>query len=130
MPVKGEVTREYAQKEPSYNKTLDQWEIHKAVDIKAKEGSVVKSIASGKIIDVFNSDKYGTSVKIESSDKTVLVYSNLNKEVAVKVNQEVKAGDTVGKIGNTAPVESAEGAHLHLEAFKDGKSINPMDLIK
>lgn len=130
MPVQGEVSREYAQKEPSYNKTLDQWEIHKAVDIQAKIGTTVKSIASGKVIDVSNNDKYGTSIKIESSNKTVLVYSNLDKDVNVKVGQSIKAGDTIAKIGNTSTVESAEGAHLHLEAFKDGKSINPMDLIK
>ena len=130
MPVQGEVTRDYAEKEPSYNKTLDQWEIHKAVDIQAKAGSEVKSIASGKVIDVYNNDKYGTTVKIESSNKTVLVYSNLDKKVGVKANQTVKAGDAIGKIGNTATVESAEGAHLHLEAFKDGKAINPMNLMK
>ena len=130
MPVQGEVTKEYAEKIPSYNKTLDQWEIHKAVDIQAKAGSTVKSIASGKIIDVSNDDKYGTTVKIESANKIVLTYSNLDKNVDAKVNQTVKAGDVIGKIGNTSTVESAEGAHLHLEAFKDGKSINPMSLMK
>ncbi|HSQ33824.1 MAG TPA: M23 family metallopeptidase [Peptostreptococcaceae bacterium] len=130
MPVQGEVTKEYAEKQPSYNSTLAQWEIHKAVDIQAKAGSTVKSIASGKVIDVSNNDKYGTSVKIESSNKTILVYSNLDKNSIVKVDQSVKAGDTIGKVGNTSTVESAEGAHLHLEAFKDGKSINPMNLMK
>jgi murein DD-endopeptidase MepM/ murein hydrolase activator NlpD len=130
MPVQGEVTKEYAEKIPSYNKTLDQWEIHKAVDIQAKAGSIVKAIVSGKVIDVSNDDKYGTTVKIESNNKTVLTYSNLDKDVAVKVKQEIKAGDAIAKIGNTSTVESAEGAHLHLEAFKDGKSINPMNLMK
>ena len=32
------VVREYSEKEPSYSKTLDLWEIHKGLDISADKG--------------------------------------------------------------------------------------------
>lgn len=124
------VTREYSEKEPSYSSTLDVWEIHKALDVQAKKGSKIKSIVNGKVTDVFKDDQHGVSVKVESKDKVAVVYSNLDDKVSVKKGQEVKDGDVIGKVGNTTSVESLEGAHVHVTATKDGKSIDPMTLIK
>ncbi|MCG4763894.1 M23 family metallopeptidase, partial [Fusicatenibacter saccharivorans] len=62
--------------------------------------------------------------------KVAVVYSNLDDKVSVKKGQEVKDGDVIGKVGNTTSVESLEGAHVHVTATKDGKSIDPMTLIK
>ncbi|MGL5642734.1 MAG: peptidoglycan DD-metalloendopeptidase family protein [Paraclostridium sp.] len=124
------VTREYSEKEPSYSSTLDVWEIHKGLDVKAKKGSKVKSIVSGKVTDVFEDDQHGVSVKIETKDKTTVVYSNLDSKLSVKKDQELKDGDVIGKVGNTTSVESLDGPHVHLTATKDGKSLDPMTLIK
>ncbi len=125
-----EVIREYSEKEPSYSNTLDVWEIHKGLDVKGKKGSKVKSIISGKIVDVFEDDQHGVSVKVESKDKLTVVYSNLDSKLSVKKNEEIKEGDVVGKVGNTTSVESLDGSHVHVTAYKDGKSIDPMTLIK
>lgn len=124
------VIREYSEKEPSYSNTLDVWEIHKGLDVKSKKGSKVKSIVSGKVVDVFDDDQHGVSVKVESKDKVTVVYSNLDSKVSVKKDQEVKEGDVIGKVGNTTSVESLDGPHVHVTAQKDGKSIDPMILIK
>lgn len=124
------VTREYSEKKPSYSTTLDVWEIHKALDVQAKKGSKVKSITDGKVVDIFKDDKHGMSVKIESKDKITVVYSNLDSKTLVKKGQKVSEGDTIGKVGNTTMVESLEDSHIHVTATKDGKSIDPMKLIK
>lgn len=124
------VIRGYSEKEPSYSSTLDVWEIHKALDVQAKKGSKVKTIINGKVTDVFKDDKHGVSVRVESADKLVVVYSNLDDKVCVKKGQEVKDGDLIGKVGNTTSVESLEGPHIHVTATKDGKAIDPMTLIK
>ncbi len=124
------VTRKYSEKTPSYSTTLDVWEIHKALDVQAKKGNKVKSITNGKVLDIFIDDQHGMSVKIESSDKITVVYSNLDSKVLVKKGQKVSEGDTIGKVGNTTMVESLEDSHIHVTATQDGKSIDPMKLIK
>ncbi|WP_042277576.1 M23 family metallopeptidase [[Clostridium] dakarense] len=123
------VIREYSEKEPSYSKTLDVWEIHKGLDISAKSGSEVKSLLNGKVESVFTDDQHGVSVKVKS-DNTTVVYSNLSKDTKVKKDQEIKSGDVLGTVGNTSSVEGQDGSHVHVEAFKGKEYIDPMSLIK
>ena len=114
------VVREYSEKEPSYSKTLDLWEIHKGLDISADKGYEVKSLLDGKVVNVFKDDKHGISVKVESTDNVVVIYSNLDEKTNVKK----------GTVGNTTSVESEDGIHVHVEAFNGEESIDPMTLIK
>lgn len=124
------VTRKYSEKEPSYSNTLDVWEIHKALDVKAKKGSKVRSLTNGKVIDIFKDDKHGVSVKVESKEKISVIYSNLDSKVLVKKGQSINDGDIIGKVGSTTNVESLDDSHVHVVATKNGKVINPMKLIK
>ena len=124
------VVREYSEKEPSYSKTLDLWEVHKGLDISAEQGHEVKSLLDGKIVNVFKDDEHGISVKVESANNIVVVYSNLNEKTNVKKGQEIKEGQILGVVGNTTSVESEDGAHIHIEAFKNNEFIDPMTLLK
>ena len=125
-----EVVREYSEKEPSYSKTLNLWEIHKGIDVSANKGQEIKSLLDGTVVDVYKDDKYGMSVKIKSENDTIVVYSNLDSETKVKKNQQVKQGDVIGIVGETSEVEISDGTHIHVHAYKGEESINPMDLIK
>lgn len=124
------VIREYSEKQPSYSKTLDVWEIHKGLDVSAKDGSEVKSILNGIVSEVFEDDEYGKSVKITSENNTVVIYSGLSEETKVSKDDSIEEGQCIGLVGNTADVESEDGPHVHIEAYKEDKSINPMDLLK
>ena len=77
------VVREYSEKEPSYSKTLDLWEIHKGLDISADKGYEVKSLLDGKVVNVFKDDKHGISVRVEGANNVVVVYSNLDEKTNV-----------------------------------------------
>ncbi|MDB8806263.1 M23 family metallopeptidase [Romboutsia sp. 1001216sp1] len=123
------VIREYSAKEPSYSETLNLWEVHKGLDVSCKEGQSIKSLLSGKVTNIFKDDANGMSVEVESEGKTV-IYSNLSEDIKVKDGQAVKEGDVIALAGNTSVVESAEGPHIHIEAFKGKESIDPMSLIK
>lgn len=125
-----EVIREYSEKEPSYSKTLDLWEVHRGIDVSADEGYEVKSLLDGKVVNVFKDDKHGISVKVESTDNVVVIYSNLDEKTNVKKGQEVTEGQVLGTVGNTTSVESEDGIHVHVEAFNGEESIDPMTLIK
>ena len=84
-----EVVREYSEKEPSYSKTLDLWEIHKGLDISAEKGYEIKSLLNGKVVNVFKDDKHGMSVRVQSDNNVVVVYSNLDEKISVEKGQEV-----------------------------------------
>ncbi len=111
------VIRGYSEKEPSYSKTLDVWETHKGVDISCTKGKEVKSLLNGIVVDVFDDEEYGQSVKIKSDNNIVVVYSNLDKNVSVKKEQKVTEGQSIGTVGSTSQIESEEGIHVHLEAY-------------
>lgn len=124
------ITREYSEKQPSYSETLAVWEIHKGLDVSADKNQAIKSLLSGKVVDVFKDDANGTSVKVQSDNDVVVIYSNLNEKTKVKKDQVVKEGELLGNVGNTSIVESEDGTHVHIEAFKGKQAIDPMNLIK
>lgn len=125
-----QVIRNYSEKEPSYSETLEVWEIHKAIDVEANENQEVKSLTDGTILDVYDDDKYGMSVKVQSDKDTVFIYSSLSKKVIVNKGDKIKEGQCIGYAGNTSDVECLSGVHVHLEAYKNDKAINPMSLLE
>lgn len=125
-----QVIRSYSEKEPSYSETLEVWEIHKAIDIEANENQEVKSLTTGTVLDVYDDDEYGMSIKIQSDKDTVFVYSSLSKNIIVKKGDEIKEGQCIGYAGNTSDVECLSGVHVHLEAYKNNTAINPMSLLE
>ena len=125
-----QVIRNYSEKEPSYSETLEVWEIHKGIDIEANENQEVKSLTSGTVLDVYDDDEYGMSIKIQSNKENVFVYSSLSKNVKVNKGDEIKEGQCIGYAGNTSNVECLSGVHVHLEAYKNNIAINPMSLLE
>ncbi len=125
-----QVIREYSENEPSYSETLEVWEIHKAIDVESNENQEVKSLTNGRVLDVYDDDVYGMSVKIQSSEDVVLIYSSLSKKTVINKDDEVKEGQCIGYAGNSSDVECLSGVHVHLEAYKDNKAINPMSLLE
>lgn len=125
-----QVIRSYSEKEPSYSETLEVWEIHKAIDVEANENQEIKSLTNGTVLDVYDDDEYGMSVKIQPEKGTALVYSSLNKDIKVNKGDEIKEGQCIGYAGNTSDVECLSGVHVHLEAYKNNIAINPMSLLE
>lgn len=125
-----QLIRSYSEKEPSYSETLEVWEIHKAIDVEANENQEVKSLTPGTVLDVYDDDEYGMSVKVQSDKNTVFVYSSLSKNTIVNKGDKIKEGQCLGYAGNTSDVECLSGVHVHLEAYKDNTAINPMSLLE
>ena len=124
------VLREYSENTPSYSKTLDVWEIHKGLDISAKEGAEIKSILDGEVISVYSDDRYGTSIEVSYDNGLRVIYSGISENTPVKKGNKVKEGDVIGYVANTTTVENKDGIHVHIEAYKDDKAINPLSLLE
>ena len=128
-PLEGEIIREYAKDTLIYSKTLDMWLIHIGIDIKAELGMDIKCIADGKVIAVESNNFYGNIVKIEHEKGYVSIYSNLSEDNLPNINEQIKQGDVIGKVGDTAYGEIEEESHLHFEITKDGANINPEEFL-
>lgn len=124
-PVEGELQKGFAKDTLIYSETLGEWSTHLGVDIKADKTTVVKASASGKVKSIKNDPRYGLSIIIEHADGYQTLYSNLLTAEFVKVEEEVKQGQTIGTVGNTATFEVADAPHLHFEISKDGVQQDP-----
>lgn len=108
-----------------YNATLKQWRTHNGVDFTAPVGSAVKAVYDGKVVKVETTTLEGGVVTIEQTDGLIAVYKSLS-EIKVKEGDNVKSGDEIGKVDSVMIIESADGAHLHLEMKKSGEYVDPM----
>ena len=124
MPVSGEILVDYAMDKLVFNKTLQEWRTHPGIDIKCDFGADVKAAADGKVSDVKKDPRYGYLVIIEHSSGIKSVYANLKEESPVKIGQQVKQGDTIGWVGNTAPFEREEESHMHFEVLYNETNMN------
>jgi len=108
-------------------------------------GRDVEAVADGVCFDVVDTitkgkdrnDRDGNRVFIEHTKNGfnwISVYIHLS-EVAVKNGQSVKAGELIGKTGNTGNVVSSRGhgTHLHFEMYsshntslRNSRSVNPL----
>lgn len=104
--------------------------MHNGIDI-AKSGiygSPIGAAADGIVIyKSYDSGGYGNYIMIDhgsfDGNNYVTLYAHMSS-VAVSVGQSVKAGQTVGYVGNTGGVT---GPHLHFEIRVNGTPKNPMN---
>lgn len=129
-PVEGEIIREFARDNLVYSETLKEWITHNGIDIKADKTTVVKAASGGTIKAIKNDPRYGITVIIEHQNGFVSVYSNLLTAEFVKEKEEVRQGQTIGTVGDTASFEILDDSHLHFELLKNNEYLNPSDYIK
>ena len=103
-----------------YNKTYMQ---NSGICYGGKDDFDVVAILDGKVVDVKEDDLLGTTVQIEHTDNVISIYQSL-KDVNVKVNDQVKAGDKIAKAG-TNNLNKDLGTHLYFEIIADGTNLNP-----
>lgn len=130
MPVEGDVITEYAKDKLVYSDTLKEWVTHAGIDIKADKTTIVKASEEGKIKSIKNDPRYGLTVVIEHNNGYSTVYSNLLTAEFVTAGENVKKGQTIGTVGNTATFEISDESHVHFEILKDNVQIDPNMYIK
>lgn len=128
-PVQGETVSAYAMEALSYNETTRDWRVHNGIDLKAEAGTDVVAAADGTVYTVYEDDLIGTTVVLQHEGGYVTKYASLAEDPAVKVGDVVKMGDVLGKVGNTATVETALGDHLHFSVSCAGKSMDPVEFL-
>ena len=125
MPVTGEIMKEFANNKLVYSSTLDVWATHNGVDIKADKTTVVKASADGKVASIKNDPRYGLTVIVEHVNGYKTVYANLLSTEFVVEGEDVKQGQSLGTVGNTASFEVSDEPHLHFELLKNNDQQDP-----
>lgn len=128
-PIEGELQKEYAKDSLIYSETLKEWTTHLGVDIKAERATVVKAAADGKVKYIKNDPRYGLTIIIEHSNGFETRYANLLTTEFVSEGEEVKVGQTIGTVGDSAIYEIVDESHLHFEILKNSESLNPAQYI-
>ena len=129
-PIAGEVMKEFAKDSLIYSETLKEWTTHLGIDIKAERATVVKASADGTVKDIKNDPRFGLTIIIEHSNGFETRYANLLTTEFVSEGEEVKLGQTIGTVGDSAVYEIVDESHLHFEILKDNESVNPSEYIK
>ena len=124
-PLAGDVIAEYAMDCLTYNETTRDWRVHNGIDIAAEAGTKVSAAADGTVYTIYKDDSMGTTVVLRHENGYTTTYASLAEEVAVKVGDTVKLGQTIGTVGNTALLETAVGDHLHFSVSCNDKSVDP-----
>ncbi|RAX54512.1 endopeptidase [Helicobacter sp. 16-1353] len=99
---------------------------HYGVDYAAPIGTSVRAAASGRVIFAGSKSGYGRVVEVTHNNGLKTLYAHLH-QINVKKNQSVKAGQVIGKVGNSG---LSTGPHLHFGLYKNNKPINPLSNIK
>ncbi|GIV04051.1 MAG: hypothetical protein KatS3mg015_2881 [Fimbriimonadales bacterium] len=129
LPVPKEIANSITQFFGPTDEQLDgPWggyaNFNKGIDWASPDGSSfpVYAAADGKVIWAGPDGGWGNSVKVQIADGRIVTYNHLAK-FDVKVGDTVRAGQPIGKAGNTG---ASTGTHLSFDIFEpDGAT--PVD---
>lgn len=122
-PVSGRVISRYGrQNDPVYNIPV----FRSGIYIQASPGASVKAVADGKVVYANYFKGYENLVIISHGEGYYSVYGNLSS-MSVKEGSFVKAGQTIGAVGQTSNTGEAT---LYFEIRYRGKPLNPEQWLK
>ena len=98
---------------------------HYGVDIPAATGTSIGASRSGTVIEVGYTNARGNYLKVQHDDGLVTLYQHCDSILAQK-GDTVAQDQTIATVGSTGKVT---GPHLHLEVWKNGKAVDPMDYL-
>lgn len=129
LPVTGKMFKGHDATIQVYSNTMGDYRVHLGVDIATAPEAPVYAAADGKVEKIWDDSMMGTCVAVTHKDETVSIYKNLAKDLAkdITVGAEVKQGQQLGNVGDTAVVEMADEPHLHFEVTVKGLSVDPLE---
>lgn len=124
-PVAGEVILPYSMETTVYFKTLDQYKCNPGILIAAGNGTTVQNAYLGQVTKVTSDNVYGNMVTVYLGNDYSVVYGQLDT-IYVKEGDFVKAGQSIGTIGNPTDTFQEEGSHLFFQFYEGDVPVDPM----
>jgi murein DD-endopeptidase MepM/ murein hydrolase activator NlpD len=126
-PVHGARISSYFTKR-RFHPILKKWKAHLGVDYAARRGTPIVAAGSGTISYAARMGTYGNLIKIRHADGYETRYAHMKSfRKGIRIGKYVKKGQTIGYVGTTG---RSTGPHLHFELRKDGRAINPLNVVQ
>ena len=113
LPVSGAAITPFSGDMLVKNETLGDWRTHNGIDISAATGTAV---TAANVVEV-------------TSGEVVMTYAGLGDDIAVSLDQQVTAGETLGSVGQI-PCELSLEPHLHFDVQVNGDYVDPASLVE
>lgn len=94
---------------------------HSGLDIAAPEGTPIKAISDGKVIQTGDFFFSGNMVYLDHGQGVISLYAHMHK-IHVKPGQLIRQGEIIGEVGETGRVT---GPHLHLSLLLNRSAVDP-----
>lgn len=127
MPVQGEILKNYSATELQFSETYKDMRLHSGIDIACENGTSISACANGTVLSIEPDASLGNVVTIDHGNGITVKYASLD-ELSIKQSDSVSVGDIIGK-STTVPCESNDRSHIHIEVFKDGTSVEPLEAL-
>ncbi|MBE6613365.1 MAG: hypothetical protein E7632_12850 [Ruminococcaceae bacterium] len=98
-------------------------QFHNGIDIPAPYGTSIYAVNDGTVVECSYNAADGYYVTISHGGGLASFYSHLSR-YRVKVGDKVKRGQLIANVGTSG---YTTGAHLNLNVYKDGVSVNPLN---
>jgi murein DD-endopeptidase MepM/ murein hydrolase activator NlpD len=124
MPVEGIISGVYGSQRILNGKP--RWP-HYGIDIAAKQGTMIKSSASG-VVTMAEDDLYytGGTIIMDHGHGISTIYSHL-ENVLVSIGDQINQGDVIGTVGSTG---RSTGPHLDFRINWFQTRLDPMSVLK
>ncbi len=114
----GRVTSGYGMRPDPFT---GEQKFHEGIDFAFEYGSPIHAAGDGEVMFSGESKGYGKMLILRHPDGVETLYGH-NSDNLVKVGDKVKAGDIIGRTGDTG---RSTGPHLHFEIRREGRPVNP-----
>ena len=101
-------------------------ETHPGLDIAVPVGTPVRAAGGGTVALAGVNDDYGMFVRVRHPGGYETMYGHASR-LLVRDGDDVAAGQVIALSGNTG---RSTAPHLHFEVRRDGRSINPLAVVK
>jgi murein DD-endopeptidase MepM/ murein hydrolase activator NlpD len=118
-PVSGRISSTFGYR---FHPIVRQMRLHTGVDIPAPSGTPIHAAADGEVATAGWRKAYGKCIEIDHDGGVSTLYGHCSA-ICVRVGQQVKKGDVIGRVGSTG---WSTGPHCHFEKRVNGKAVNPL----
>jgi murein DD-endopeptidase MepM/ murein hydrolase activator NlpD len=121
-PIRGRLTSPYGWRSDPISGVR---RFHAALDLAAPAGTPIKAAMGGRIVTLGFNSVYGKYIIMTHSGGFQTLYAHMNT-TSVGQGAYVQQGAKIGEVGSTG---YSTGPHLHFAIFKNGKAVNPLELL-
>lgn len=101
-------------------------DFHPGMDFSGDSGDDILAVAGGLVTFAGARPGYGIAVEIDHGNGYKTRYGH-NRRLLVTVGRAVRAGEVIAEMGSTG---RSTGTHLHLEVWRDGRTLNPRQFLQ